>query len=264
MKKFLLVLVFNTCLLSFSQNFNRMEVSGKIFAESSDVAGITIFNSTSNKGTITDDQGTFTLEVMLNDLIEVSALQFQNITFRVNEDILSSRSMKIFLIDQINQLDAIVLLPNQLTGSLLEDVDKSQPFVPKLDALYFGLANLGEFEFEQDYKTNIQNEIVNEEHAYLVNGLNVVNIVDQLLLPLFRSKVKNKEVRGVPEVPIESVKYYFSAQFLMDNFNIPEDRIGEFIQFVQDENFDFSLLKYGNEMAFLEVLSQKSDAFLNQ
>lgn len=264
MKKITLLFVLAIGLLGYSQDFNRIEVSGKIIVESDDISGITIFNATSNKGTITDEDGMFALAVRLNDRIEVSALQFQNISFRVNEDIMESRSMKIFLIDDINQLDPVVLLPIKLTGTLQEDIDRSAPFKPRMDVLYFALANMGDFEFEEDNKSEVRNIAINEERTRLVNGLNVVNIVDQLLLPLFRSKNVNKNEGTVPEVPIDSYKYYFSAQFLTDNFNIPEDQMEDFIQYVQDENFDPSLLQYGNEMPFLEQLTQKSKSFLEQ
>ena len=97
----------------------------------------------------------------------------------------------------------------------------------------------------------------------MVNGLNVVNVVDQLLIPLFRSEVQDKKAVGVPEVPVKAIKYYFGSNFLVENFNIPEHRVEEFIRYVEDEAFDFDLLNYGHEMEFLELLSKKSKVFLN-
>jgi hypothetical protein len=96
----------------------------------------------------------------------------------------------------------------------------------------------------------------------MVNGLNVVNIVDQLLIPLFRSEVKDKKSAGIPEVPAKAIKYYFGSNFLVENFNIPEHRVEEFIRYVEDEAFDFDLLNYGHEIEFLELLSEKSKTFL--
>ena len=96
----------------------------------------------------------------------------------------------------------------------------------------------------------------------MVNGLNVVNVVDQLLIPLFRSEVNDKKAAGIPEVPAKSIKYYLGSNFLVDNFDIPEHRVEEFIRYVEDEKFDFDLLNYGHEMEFLELLSAKSEAFL--
>lgn len=253
------------CLMSgfaFSQDFQRLNVDGKIIVESSDLGGITVYNASANAGTITDDAGAFTLAVRLNDIIEVSALQFQNIKFTVNEAIMGSMSMKVFLIMEINKLDEIILLPQKLTGVLAEDMEVAKPFSPKLDALYYGIKHKDEFEFAQDYSTQTVNDAIGREHMPMVNGLNVINVVDQLLLPLFRSKVKNKEAKGIPEVPIEAVKYYFGSEFLVDNFDIPEHRVEEFIHYVERNNFDFSLLNEGKEMEFLELLNTRSVAFL--
>ena len=143
-------ILFLVCLIStlaFSQDFKRFNVDGTIIVESSELGGITVFNASANVGTITDDNGAFTLAVRLNDVIEVSALQFQNISFKVNEAIMGSKSMKVFLIMEINKLDEIILLPQSLSGNLAGDVEVTKPFSPKLDALYYGIKNKDEFEF---------------------------------------------------------------------------------------------------------------------
>ena len=264
MKKIITLFLVLSVLHINSQTFGRVEVSGKIIVESNDIAGITVFNKSSNIGTITNEKGEFVLKVALNDLIEVSALQYQNMNFNVNESIIASKTMKVFLIEEINRLDEIIILPNKLSGSLSADMEKSKPFTPKLDAIYFGIKNSDQFDFRDDYKTEVNNMTVNTESTRFVNGLNIVNVVDQLLLPLFRSGVKNKEETGIPDVPIESVKYYFGSEFLVDNFKIPEHRVQEFIAYVESDDFDFSLLKYGKEMEFLELLNRKSISFLDK
>lgn len=264
MKKIVIIILVAFTAQINAQIFNRQEVSGKIIVESSDIGGITVFNKSSNNGTITDDNGEFVIKVALNDNIEVSALQYQNISFTVNEAIMDSKTMKVFLIEEINKLDEIILLPNKLTGNLNTDMNKTQPFSPKMDAIYFGIKRSDEFDFKTDYKTEAENTVVVEQQTQLVNGLNIINIVDQLLLPLFRSEVKNKKETGIPDVPVESIKYYFGSEFLVDNFNIPEHRVEEFIRYVESDDFDFSLLKYGREMEFLELLNKKSISFLNK
>lgn len=263
MKRVIIIMVFLWSLPIVSQTLNRIEVKGKIVVESNDIGGITIFNSSSNIGTITDDKGEFVIKVGVNDIIEVSALQYQNISFKVNEAIITSRSMKIFLIEEINKLDEVVVLTKGLSGSLKADMDETKVFRPKLDALYFGIKRVDDYDFTDDYKSEVKNIAVNSQHQPMVNGLNIVNVVDQLLLPLFRSEVKNKKAAGIPDVPVESIKYYFGSEFLIDNFNIPEHRVEEFIRYVESENFDYSLLNYGNEMEFLELLSKRSSTFLN-
>ena len=63
MKKCILLLALLISVNAVSQNINRIEVSGKIIVEGNDVLGITIFNTSSNTGTITDENGEFKLKV---------------------------------------------------------------------------------------------------------------------------------------------------------------------------------------------------------
>ena len=55
---------------AFSQEINRIEVFGKIVVDSVDVEGVTVYNTSSNKGTVTDLEGKFSIEVALNDIVE--------------------------------------------------------------------------------------------------------------------------------------------------------------------------------------------------
>ncbi|OUS03417.1 hypothetical protein A9Q86_00450 [Flavobacteriales bacterium 33_180_T64] len=263
MKKVLLLfLILSTCIVN-SQDIKRVEIEGKIIAEGVDVEGITVFNTSSNKGVITNDNGEFVIEVALNDFIEFRALQYQNFDLQVSQAIIDSKRMRVFLIEEINKLDEILVLTTGLTGDLKTDVSTVRTFNPKLDALYFGIKRSDEYEFADDNRSKATNETMHIQSQTMVNGLNIVNVVDQLLLPLFRSKVKDKKADGIPEVPVSSVKYYFGSEFIIDNFNIPEHRVEEFIRFVEDDkDFDVSLLSYGKELEFLEALYQKSKAFL--
>ncbi|MFD2725469.1 carboxypeptidase-like regulatory domain-containing protein [Hyunsoonleella rubra] len=263
MKKTLCFLIFFAVSFLNAQTVSRTEVQGKIVVEHNDISGITIYNASSNKGTITNDAGEFVIAVGLNDRIEVSALQFQNLNFKVNEAIIQSRRMKIFLIEEINKLDEVIVKTRGLIGVLDADIESTKTFNPKLDALYFGVKHSSEYDFEKDYKTEVRNVSMVTEQTRYVNGLNLINVVDQLLLPLFRSEANDKKKPEVPEVPAKAVKYYFASEFLVDNFNIPEHRVEDFIAYVESGDFDFSLLNYGRELEFLELLNKKSVEFLN-
>ncbi|SDR94132.1 hypothetical protein SAMN04515667_1043 [Formosa sp. Hel1_31_208] len=264
MKKLILLCFTLSNLLINAQSFQRVQVEGKIIVEGNDVEGITVFNTSSNKGVTTDENGEFTIEVGLNDFIEFRALQYQNFDLQVSEAIIASKRMRVFLIEEINKLDEILVLTKGLSGDLQTDVETVKTFNPKLDALYFGIKKRDEYEFSDDNRSAIQNEALHSQSQTMVNGLNIVNVVDQLLLPLFRSEIKDKKASGIPEVPVSSIKYYFGSEFIIDNFDIPEHRVEEFIRFVEDdENFDVSLLNYGKELEFLQVLYARSKEFLN-
>ena len=263
MKKLLLLFLLSVSFTVSSQISKRVKVDGKIIVEHQDVNAITVFNTSTKKGVITNEKGEFAIEVGLNDLIEFRALQYQNFDLQVSEAIIISKRIRVFLIEEINKLDEILVLTKGLSGDLPKDVATVKTFNPKLDALYFGIKRSDEYEFIDDPRSAITNEALHSQSTTMVNGLNIVNVVDQLLLPLFRSKVKDKKMSGVPDVPVSDVKYYFGSEFIVDNFKIPAHRVEDFIQFVEnDEGFDFTLLNYGKELEFLEVLYQKSQEFL--
>jgi hypothetical protein len=263
MKKLLPIFAFCISFLAISQDIKRENVDGQIIVEGSDIEGITIYNSSSRLGTVTNENGEFTIAVASNDLIEIRAVEYQNFDVRVNDAILESKTMRIFLIEEINQLDEVLVTTKGLTGNLKSDMNSVDVFNPKLDAIYFGIKGEDALSISDDSGSQVKNLAMQSQVQAMVNGLNMVNVVDQLLIPLFRSEVKDKKAAGIPEVPAKSIKYYLGSTFLVDNFNIPEHRVEEFIRYVEDESFDFDLLNYGHELEFLELLNTKSKMFLD-
>ncbi len=262
MKKLLTLFMFCISFTAISQDIEREYVNGRIIVEGNDIEGITIYNTSSKMGTVTNENGEFIIALASNDLLEIRALQYQNFDVRVSEAILESKKLTIFLIEEINKLDEVIVTTKELTGDIHTDLKNIKTFNPKLDVVYFGIKDNDVYGYNDDDGSQIENEGMHSQAQTMVNGLNIVNVVDQLLIPLFRSEVKDKKAVGVPEVPAKAIKYYFGSNFLVENFDIPEYRVEEFIRYVEDESFDFNLLNYGHEIEFLELLSEKSKTFL--
>ena len=263
MKLLLSLFVFCISFSALSQDIRREKINGKIIVEGSDLEGVTIYNSSSSKGAVTDKKGEFTIAVAFNDLLEIRAIEYQNINVRVNKAILKSKKMSVYLIEEMTVLEEVVVTTDGLTGNIEIDANRVETFTPKLDVLYFEIKTQEAYELGDDSESQIRNIDAIAQGKTLENGLDVVNVVDQLLIPLFRSEVKDKKAAGVPEVPATSIKYYFGSNFLVDNFDIPEHRVEEFIRYVEDDSFDYDLLNYGNEIELLDLLDKKSKTFLN-
>ena len=264
MKKNLLILALFFIYNISAQINNRTEITGRIVVEGDDLEDITIYNITSNLGTLSDAEGKFSIAVKLNDTIQIRALQYQDFDIIINASIVESRRLSVFLIQQVNQLDEIVIRNRKFSGELTADLKSVKTFTPKMNAIYFGVKQEQKLnESPSDFtRSDIAISNVTAQNKPLVNGLNIINVVDQLLLPLFRSEVKDKKKMGIPEVPVEAIKYYFGSEFLSSNFSIPKHRVEEFIRYVERGDFDFTLLNYGKELEFLELISQKSISFL--
>lgn len=264
MRLLLSILFLCNSFIAISQDIQREEIIGKIIVEGSDIEGITVYNTSTKKGSVTDANGQFVIAVALNDLLEFRALEYQGIDVSVNKAVLKSNRMSVYLIEKMNVLDEVVVPEKKLTGSLVTDVKSVKTFNPKLDAFYFSISYDEISGLSDDSDSQMDHLDRNEQGKTMVNGLNVVNVVDQLLIPLFRSEVPNKKEAGVPEVPSETIKYYLGSDYLTENFSIPEHRVEEFIRYVEDDTFDFELLNYGHELELLELLSRKSTVFLDE
>lgn len=263
MKLLLSFFLFCTSFLAISQDINRENIIGKIIVEGSDLEGMTIYNTSSSKGTVTNKQGEFMIAVAVNDILEIRALAYQNIDVRVNKAILKSKKMSIYLIEEMYMLDEVAVPERELSGNIVADATRVEPFDPKPDVFYFGVAYTDIYSLNDDSDSQVRHLERNDQGKTMVHGLDVVNIVDQLLIPLFRSEVKDKAEAGVPEVPAENIKYYLGSDFIVENFEIPEHRVEEFIRYVEDDTFDLDLLNYGHEIEFLDLLSKKSESFLD-
>ncbi|MBN4070263.1 hypothetical protein JYT76_01140 [Olleya sp. AH-315-F22] len=258
MKKtyFILFILCLTVSVAFSQDINRIEVFGRIVVDNVDVEGITVYNNSSNKGIVTDIDGKFSIEVALNDRLEISALQFEKFVVVINEDIISSKIMTVFLVERINKLDEVVILPYGLSGNLMVDIQSVKTFNPDLDAIYFGIQNMDDYEFSDDYKSGVVNMAMEEGRYY--NGVDFVQIIGLLVKPFFKSKKK-----GITNISnsYQDLTAKYSLSYLQKNLNIPKDSIDEFIHFVEDNGFDKTLMKDGNELQFLEFLIRQSKEF---
>jgi len=265
MKYFLSLSLFFFTIFSLAQDSTRVTVKGKIIVNTPDVEGVTVFNISSNKGTITDEKGEFTLQVMLNDKVEVSALQFKDFSLTVTESIIKNKQMTVFLVEQVNKLDEVVILPYDLTGVLKEDIESVEVFNPDMDAIYFGVDDISVYEFSDDQYSKVENYAAmnqNDRIRYQANG---VAIVEGLVNLIFKPKKKSKNTNTETEkIPTQTLADKYQHDYYTKNFNIPEEQVEAFIAFVQNNDFDVSLLEKGNEMQLIEDLNKRSKKFLSE
>ena len=109
----------------------RENILGKIIVEGNDIDGITIFNASSKVGTVSNENGEFTIAVALDDLIEIRALEYQNFDLRVNDAMLASKHINIYLIEEINKLEEVRITNKELTGNINADINIVKTFKPK-------------------------------------------------------------------------------------------------------------------------------------
>ncbi|OBX25472.1 hypothetical protein A9996_09870 [Gelidibacter algens] len=100
-----------------------VDIKGQILAKD-DVEGIHILNNTSNTFTISNSRGEFSIPVKLNDTLTFSGVSYTLKKVMVGKDMINSKSLTIYLTENITALDEVVL-GKILTGDLSADLANS-------------------------------------------------------------------------------------------------------------------------------------------
>ena len=242
----------------YGQNPERILVKGYVYSEVDDVEAVTVFNTSSNVGTITNNQGEFEIAVALNDIIEISALQFKPAKIIIDATVIDLKVLKIQLFEQVNQLDAVVISAG-LSGNLATDISN----IKKVNVITIDMGDLSAaYEYNDDKASD--NAIVMEELQRITNkgGLkNGINFAQ--LLGINRIWFKKKQnTKTIPEEP-KTISDLYSNTFLSETFTIPSDKVETFINFMEAKGVPQEFLKPENEMQLLEFLFKQSKLFLS-
>lgn len=265
MIRILLVILFVSLTLPiYGQSVNRIEVSGILLSSNNDVEAVTIFNKSTNKGTITNPNGEFKLKVGLNDVIEISALQFQVVTVLIDSDIIKSKQLKIQLVEEVNQLDAVTL-SSGLTGNIETDVSKVKNIKPII--LEMGNMNI-DFEYHDDKAFD---KSVTQNHLKSIinpNARNYLPNIGKILGLIFNSKkelkLKKKIFVGFEYDKPKDLLSIYSLKYIQEQFEIPEEKIQLFIAFIETKGIKPELLKPENEILLIQYLGEQRNLFLKK
>lgn len=102
-----------------------VEIKGKVIVADDEIEGIHVINKTASKFTITNYNGAFTIPAKLNDTIVFSALKYKPKEMVVNMEVITSKTLNVYLTELVNQLDEVIV-GQVLSGDLLSDIENSK------------------------------------------------------------------------------------------------------------------------------------------
>ena len=241
-------------LFVYAQDEDRTLISGEITApKTEDVEGVSIYNTTTQKGTVTNEKGRFQLKVGLNDRVLVTALQFQSFTVIVDKGVIDSETMNIYLNPAVNQLEEVIVRPYDLSGNIVADVNRVKTYTvnPTMDLSYEAL-NF-KYEFAADAVTKVDGNAAEESlnNEGIKNGVNIKNIIGLL----FKSKEKQsgkKYVNNAVQIS-RALRQRFSNSYIVETFNISAEKANDFLYFAEDGGLTSELLKPENELELIRI-----------
>ncbi|WP_158611348.1 carboxypeptidase-like regulatory domain-containing protein [Mangrovimonas spongiae] len=257
------ILLFTFLLLTalvFSQN-SRIEIEGVIVSNHNDVEGVTVYNLTTQKGTITKANGHFSLQVAEHDILEISALQFLPQTVRVTKQTIETGILRILLTEKVNSLDEVLVFSSDLTGLLDVDVENVEE-IEVNPLANMSLGDIKNMNFEIDHLTKVDNQLMKQGQFY--NGVDFA-----ALLSLF-FKRKKKPIKNYRTYEPKKISYpkdisnKYSNQFIANQFGVPKDEVEAFYAFCYRKGFDDTLLLPKNEVYLLEYFSKMSQKYVSE
>lgn len=265
-KKIIFLLFISASPFLLAQDIKRVKVEGKIHVpKGEDAEGISIYNISSQKGTVSDSNGAFEIAVAENDRLQIFALQYKPFTVVMDKGVVDRKKLNVFVNAAITQLDEVVIRPYDLSGNIRADIEKIPTYsIGKDWDLSYASMEFG-YNFVRDEATAIQGNVAEEalNSHQLTNGLNFVSIlggVSSLLFPK-NKKIDSGQQQESDQTLSNNMQQRFSREFIHDNFDIPRDKTFDFLFYAQENGLNERLLKPENEMQLMEFLHLKSKEY---
>jgi hypothetical protein len=233
------------------------QLSGKAVAKDKDVTGVVVQNITSEKATITDVDGSFTIQVSLNDTLVFSAVQFKRKIIPINATFYNSTFLTVPLEEFVNELKEVVVLPYNLSGNLGSDVTGLQ-LEKDVSAEALGLPNA-----YQKIPTQSERKL---QQATL-GKFNIGMILSPPLDPLInaitgRTKMlKNRVKVDKAYARTQRVQEFYVDSIFMKDLKIPYEKIDDFMYFCEVDDLFQKTVDTHDKLKIWEFLIQKSAAY---
>src|SRR6056297_193528 len=234
---FLLVLSVS-CVIG--QDTERGLLMGKVLYQNIPVANEYVINTTSEKATITNDQGEFAIEVKLGDELAFTAVNYQYELVGITQEILDNNRLVVTVNEKITELDEVVITP-----------DDPKSYLKVKNEEFKG------FEYEIDRETEVENVAMSDLDRGMQDGINFVNI--------FRAIFKSKETTPEegPKLKVSQVlRQVYDDQFFVVDLKLPQDKIDAFLFYCDTKMPATTLLKKENEFQLIDSLVNHSKTFL--
>ena len=261
---FLLLLLIG--LYTSAQTGERILISGTIEVPlGDDPRGISIFNLNSNRFAVTDSIGKFDIAVAFNDSLRVATLKFQEFTVIVDQGIINTKTLNIYVSEVVSRLPEVVVTPYDLSGNINVDLNRLKKVELPTNLTAANVQNIGfDTETGPDLKSPKYNTALAMSKTRLVNGLDFANIYKEFLIAKKKEVVKNPYGKSVnPEID-DYIRKIYEDDFFRENLDIEREYISDFIFYANDNGMSEQMLKGGNELDLIDFLIEQSKKYKKQ
>jgi len=241
--KYIYIFLFFTLATAGAQQDERTILRGQVLYRNVNVPNENVINITSEKATITNENGQFAIAVKEGDELAFTAVNYELKVLKITPEILQRNRLVVEVNEKVTELDEVVVSPENEEKFLEAENEKFK-----------------KVEYEIDRSSEVQNIALSQAERGMVDGINFVNIFKALL-----SLGKKKDKDSGPKLkPSEVLRQVYDDEFFVVDLKLPQDEIPRFLFFVDTEMDENSLLKKDNEFQLLDFLVNQSRAYREQ
>ena len=230
-----------------AQTLFSTRLEGRVYSKGGDVSATHVLNTTTQRATITDSNGFFSIPAKLNDTIVFSAVQFKRKQIVVTASILASASVSIPLEDVLTELDEVVVMPYNLTGDMARDMAILETD-PVITASTLDLPNA---------YVKVPTKAERELYAATANPF---MSFDPLINAITgRTKMLKKRVaRDKKYARTQRVREFYTDSVYRNDLKIPDTKIDDFMYFCEVDSVFQTLIDSHDRLRLWEFLQKKS------
>lgn len=233
---------------------DETKIQGRVNTKKGDVTAIHVSNSTRNRGTITDENGFFTIGARFNDTLVFSAVQFKRKEVVITAEILENKSINVDLELSLTELDEVVVMPYNLSGVLSRDVSSLQ-IGPLKTAATENLPNANVISLTQTQR---------KLYAATLWDCECVGVKLDPLMNYFSGRTKMLNKREVYDSKVSLMKkvraFYKDSLYIID-FKIPKPEIDNFLYFCEADSSFANMVAKDDKLRLWEFMRKKSLVF---
>ena len=236
-KKYLILLLLVTVKLNAQEV--RKAISGKVQNGSNFIENVHVINKTSNRGTISNKNGTFRITVRENDTIQFSDIQYKTKTLIITDNHLKAGELKIKLVQKTNELTEVVVVKHKNMAKEL------------------GLPNAGKKPLKPiERKINYINKGGSIDKLYAwISG-------EKKKLELLKKHLDEDEIALNNKVNVQLIRNHFKEDFFIYTLKIPGKKIDGLIYYCLPKGIVY-LFENKRYMEIIDIFIKNKDAYLS-
>ncbi|WP_348742096.1 hypothetical protein [Tenacibaculum sp. 190524A05c] len=263
MKKKLFISFLFTIMSVFTYSYGQeITIHGRVIDKIGIVSNVNILNTTSKKGTFSDDLGFFSIKVSLGTELEFTSIQHYKKVVVIDHNILTTQSITIELYLKDNLLEEVNVSNKKMFGTFKRNVTQSTrdiAVVKSRGALDFSDIKIKENKnYHKATTLNRElNNITDPTQRFEGASLGGAFIPFGSILKRRKQKKKFEFKRNFPSLILKEL----GERFFFKELKIPENKFYHFLEYCNPLEIE-KLYQEGNILEVIEILIKESKEYL--